>query len=79
MSPFPHFAVSLIRRGLRRLRGFHVFGVLTEARLLLPSVEGTLMLFNRFWMVRELSSAARIGATSFFAIDSRFSVFMAFS
>ena len=45
------------------------------------SVEGTLMLFNRFSIVPELSSAARIplpGATSFFAMDCKFSVFMAF-
>jgi hypothetical protein len=43
------------------------------------SVEGTLMLFSRFSIVPELSSAARIpfpGATSFFAMDSRFSVFI---
>src|SRR6478609_7544048 len=45
------------------------------------SVEGTLMLFNRFSMVPELSSAARIplpGATSFCATDSRVSVFIIF-
>src|SRR5438552_14767954 len=43
------------------------------------SVEGTLMLFNRFSIVPELSSAARIpfpGATSFLAMVSKFSVFI---
>ena len=48
---------------------------------LFSSVEGTLMLFRRFSIVPELSSAASIpfpGATSFRAIDSKFSVFMAF-
>src|SRR4029077_10945441 len=43
------------------------------------SVEGTLTLFNRFSIVPELSSAARIplpGATSFFATDSKFSAFI---
>ncbi len=37
------------------------------------------MLFNRFSIVPELSSAARIpfpGATSFLAIDSKFSLFI---
>src|SRR5436190_11093412 len=46
------------------------------------SVEGTLMLFSRFSIVPELSSAARIplpGATSFLATDSKFSVFIVFS
>ena len=39
------------------------------------------MLFNRFSIVPELSSAARIpfpGATSFLAMDSKLSVFMIF-
>ena len=43
------------------------------------SVETTPMLFNRFSIVGELSSAARIplpAATSFLAIDSKFSFFM---
>src|SRR6266487_7120606 len=43
------------------------------------SVEGTLILFNRFSIVPELSSAARIpfpGATSFLATDSKVSVFI---
>ena len=46
------------------------------------SVEGTLMLFNRFSMVPELSSAARIplpAATSFLATLSKFSLFMVLS
>jgi hypothetical protein len=40
------------------------------------------MLFNRFSIVPELSSAARIpfpGATSFLATDSKFSVFIVLS
>jgi hypothetical protein len=40
------------------------------------------MLFNRFSIVGELSSAARIplpAATSFLATDSKFSFFMALS
>src|SRR5262249_27089413 len=43
------------------------------------SVEGTLMFFNRFSIVPELSSAARIpfpAATSFLAIVSKFSILM---
>src|SRR5437773_3214061 len=47
----------------------------------LSSVEGTLMLFNRFSIVPELSSAARIPlpeATNFLAMDSKFSIFIAF-
>src|ERR1700745_3769676 len=43
------------------------------------SVEGILMLFNRFSIVPELSSAARIPlprATSFFATASKVSVFI---
>src|SRR5437867_2766162 len=46
------------------------------------SVEGTLMLFNRFSIVPELSSAARIpfpGATSFLATDSKVSVLIILS
>src|SRR5439155_682942 len=46
------------------------------------SVDATLMLFNRFSIVPELSSAARIplpGATSFFATDSKFSFFIILS
>ncbi len=46
------------------------------------SVDGTLMLFNRFSIVPELSSAARIplpGATSFLATDSKFSIFIILS
>ncbi len=57
------FVVNKISRYIRRFSSF----------------EGTLMLFNRFSIVPELSSAARIplpGATSFLATVSKSSVFM---